>query len=180
MVPFGTYKYDEDVLWGVSNTLNEQAPNASIRMRHAMARVIFSIAGTANVLETTIITDFTLANRDETSGIPTYGYLNTYTGDFENCTYNLPVTRSTKLYPTDVAKNIEVLMFPAEFSSEAVLLILGTEDGHQLSVNLPQAHWEAGHQYTYPITYDEAHITIGDVVVENWNNSAAGDITVND
>lgn len=104
MVPFGTYKYDEDVLWGVSNTLNEQAPNASIRMRHAMARVIFSIAGTANVLETTIITDFTLANRDETSGIPTYGYLNTYTGDFENCTYNLPVTRSTKLYPTDVAK----------------------------------------------------------------------------
>ena len=73
-----------------------------------MARVIFSITGTANVLETTIITDFMLANRNEASGIPTYGYLNIYTGNFENFTYELPITRSTNFHPTDVAKDIEV------------------------------------------------------------------------
>lgn len=180
MNPFGTYKYDEDVLWGTSDTLNEQTPDASIQMQHTMARVIFSITGTANVLETTIITDFMLANRNEASGIPTYGYLNIYTGNFENFTYELPITRSTNFHPTDVAKDIEVLMFPAEFSNEAALLTLKTENGHELSVNLPQARWEAGHQYTYPITYDEAHITIGDVVVEDWNNNKGGDITIND
>lgn len=180
MIPFGTYKYDEDVLWGTSDTLNEQTPDASIQMQHTMARVIFSITGTANVLETTIITDFMLANRNEASGIPTYGYLNIYTGNFENFTYELPITRSTNFHPTDVAKDIEVLMFPAEFSNEAALLTLKTENGHELSVNLPQARWEAGHQYTYPITYDEAHITIGNVVVEDWNNNKGGDITIND
>ncbi len=124
MIPFGTYKYDEDVLWGTSDTLNEQTPDASIQMQHTMARVIFSITGTANVLETTIITDFMLANRNEASGIPTYGYLNIYTGNFENFTYELPITRSTNFHPTDVAKDIEVLMFPAEFSNEAALLTL--------------------------------------------------------
>ena len=122
MIPFGTYKYDEDVLWGTSDTLNEQTPDASIQMQHTMARVIFSITGTANVLETTITTDFMLANRNEASGIPTYGYLNIYTGNFENFTYELPITRSTNFHPTDVAKDIEVLMFPAEFSNEAALL----------------------------------------------------------
>lgn len=180
LIPFGTYKYDEDVLWGVSNILDEQTPDASIQMQHAMARVVFSITGTATVLETTVITNFRIANRNEASGIPTYGYLNLYSGDFERCSYGEDIYRSTQLHPTDVAQNIEILTFPAEFSNEAARLTLGTKDGHQVSVNLPETRWEAGHQYTYPVTYDEAHITIGNVIVEEWNNNNAGDITVND
>lgn len=180
MISFETYEYSEDVMWGTSDTLNTQTPDASIQMRHAMANVVFSITGTANVSETTTITSLTLANRNEASGIPTYGCLNVYTGEFEEFNYDHPVTRSANFHPNDVARYIGDYMFPTEFSDEAVLLTLRTESGHELSVNFPQARWEAGHRYTYPITYDEAHITIGDVIVEEWNNNNAGDITVND
>ena len=40
--------------------------------------------------------------------------------------------------------------------------------------------WKAGQTYEYEILLEESSITIGDVVIREWENNEGGDITVND
>ena len=63
------------------------------------------------------------------------------------------------------------------------MLTLNISDGSSIDANLEITNttsWKKGNTYEYDVVYERLAITIGDVVIREWENNEGGDITVND
>ena len=113
--------------------------------------------------------------------LPTGADLDIATGEFGNRSYMEDGNfRQTNITPTDEASQAFMNLIPSEFGEKTVSLLLSTSEGHSIKVDFPASNWEAGKVYEYPVTIDDAVITIGDVTIREWENNEGGDITVND
>lgn len=179
IVRIDTYKYSEDVMWGCSDTLSSFNPTADLTLKHVLSRVVFSITAGENFNTQNIVTSIEFGNlNSETKALPSGGDLNITTGAITNLDYSLANTRGTELILSATPREVSMNLIPSRFGENQVYLKLYMSGAQPIEVKFPAAEWEAGRVYTYPITVEDAIITIGDVYVEDWNNNEGGDITV--
>ena len=174
-----------DYLYGCSEELTQSHSEANIKLKHALARVILSVTKKSNSSYNKEVLRFTLWGD---KNIYSSGILDITTGEITNLTYNSKDgahTDYTEFVPSSEATQIEMFAIPTSFKEKEAFFNyiereVGNYSGKIQSVYLPASEWKAGYQYTYPIIIGDTDVTIGDVIVEEWNNNNAGDITVND
>lgn len=178
-----TYKYNGiDYLYGSSSSINDKNTTANITMKHALAKVVFQVQkGESNTKED-VVTELILNEKEGAKILPTSGYLNIVTGKINpnSYSYSEPLRWSTQVnIDKEKPKNLEVLTLPTTGPGD-LSLSLRMSDEHTYRAYIPTDGWKAGTQYTYPVIVNETELVIGEVKVEQWQNTNSGDITVND
>ena len=175
-----TYKYDDEIMWGCSETITDKNPVAHIKMKQVLSRIILLVKAGEHFNSNTTITSVVIMDNGKNL-LPTGADLDIATGEFGNRSYMEDGNfRQTNITPTDEASQAFMNLIPSEFGEKTVSLLLSTSEGHSIKVDFPASSWEAGKVYEYPVTIDDAVITIGDVTIREWENNEGGDITVND
>lgn len=178
----------EQVLYGQSQDLSEETPNASIALKHAMARVVFNIKKSAEANLDLTIGSVNLRNNysdDKVNAIRFDGYLNILTGEmtegevgfghdglFKECDITLSAEES---------QTVDYNVIPNSFSKGQALLVLYEKGNWSNSfvTYLDNTTWTAGHGYFYTVTVTPIGLQLGDVRVEEWENNDGGSITIN-
>lgn len=181
---FPVYTYSGiDYLYGSSEELSESHMTAHIEMKHAMARITFSITKSKESDTYEYVTLAYLCNNrndDNARAISVEGTLDITSGGINpKFYYNDGIFRECKFQPNaDKAEVIEMLAIPTSFAEGTVMfqLVIGQQT---LYVSLPAEKWEAGKQYDYPLQIVLSKLVLGDVHVEDWNNNEGGSITIN-
>lgn len=184
-VPIQTYKYDGiDYLYAQSKP-NEDNATVDINLQHAMAKVVFHFSiGQNNQNDNIAISGFTISNGEKvlpTSGdliLNENGYINSSTYAFSE-----PLNYSTG-FELQKGSAYDVIIYSIPTSNTGtIVLTLNISDGSSVNANLEITNttsWKKGNTYEYDVVYERSAITIGDVVIREWENNEGGDITVND
>lgn len=178
----------DDVLYGQSQDLNESNPNATIALKHAMAKVTFEIKKSAETNLDLTIGNVILRNvysEDKVNAIRFDGYLNILTGEMSEGEVNYG--HDGLFRECDIALSAEKVhavdyyVIPNSFSEgQAMLALYEKNNWNNSSVAyLGDTTWEAGKHYTYTVTVTPIGLQLGDVRVEEWENNDGGSITIN-
>ena len=151
-----------DYLYGKSaEDVNATSPKALIRFKHALARITLSIKRSADDAGYGILSNVCLQNAGRNTVISTSGWMDVTTGKISSSgtgsiSFDMNYTLSN-----ETAQNVDILVIPIAMEKEGMAELALTIDGSQYMVKMPAATWEAGQQYTYPITINrtDAHIT---------------------
>lgn len=167
-----------DYLYGCSENLNENNPNAHIEMSHALSKVTFYITKSENSDFAEWITNGNLRNNNS-KAISWDGIMNVVTGEVKPIFYeNDGIIRSCEFQPqADKANVIEMYVIPTSFANNEVIFNLNW--GNIGSVSLPAEKWEAGKCYDYPLEITKTGLKLGEVKVEEWVNNNGGSIIIN-
>lgn len=149
-----------DYMYGVSaETVSMSNPTAYIEFKHALARITLSLSKGADDVGNGVVSKVVLQNRsanDTDAVIHTSGtfIVNTYTqkgyiSAKHDITAKIEVPTECTL-STSSPQAIDLLVIPTTINEDAEIIL--TIDGSPYSFTLPAATWEAGEQYTYPIT----------------------------
>ncbi|MBQ8242716.1 MAG: fimbrillin family protein [Bacteroidaceae bacterium] len=167
-----------DYLYGCSENLSEDNPNAHIEMSHALSKVTFSITKSKNSDFAEWITSGNLRNNNS-KAISWDGLMNVVTGEVKSIFYeNDGIIRSCEFQPqADKANVIEMYVIPTSFAENEVIFNLNW--GSVGSIALPTEKWEAGKHYDYPLEITKTGLKLGEVKVEEWENNNGGSIIIN-
>lgn len=158
-----------DYLYGYSNEITAANPNVGIAMKHILAKVILTITNGSTAPITVVSLNGEV--------LPYQGWFDILNGKITDYDSGEGIDRKSDIAVGNT-QNIEIYTIPVHFGTGNVTLSLNIS-GHYFSVNMDAAQWDAGKQYTYPVTVNENELTVGSVRVEDWTNHHAGDITVN-
>lgn len=166
-------------LFGNSEELTLNNPEAHITMKHALSRITFSITKSKESEMEEYITRARLYNNNS-KAIFLGGWMNVFTGNIiPDYNYNDGIFRNCEFKPeTEKAKTIEMLVIPTSFSDDEVVfeIVLGT---HIIYASLPANNWEQGKHYNYPFEITVNGLKLGNVTVEGWENNDGGSININ-
>lgn len=157
-----TYKEDgqTDYMYGLStNEVSLSDGTARIQFQHALARITLALTKSGNDVGEGLVSRVILRNRStedfyaviSNKGIFTVdtrlqkGYIY---GD-KDATATIEVPAKCALSST-VVQNIDMLVIPTTINEDAEFVL--TIDGNDYNFIIPQSEWEAGQQYTYPVT----------------------------
>lgn len=155
-----------DFLFSGGIGVSAENPDVSLRMRHALSLVRFTIrkgdyAGDGHVTEITM------------RGINTEGTLDIRTGELEirksgdeTYTGDLYLDRNTPL-------TIGLIALPADITSADVLV---TIDGRQYGYKLPVSSWQQGKETTYTLGIDsegKTLVSIAEATIESWGTGGS-------
>lgn len=157
-----TYKEDgqTDYMYGLSaNEVSLSDGTARIQFQHALARITLALTKSSNDVGEGLVSKVVLRNRStddfyaviSNKGVFTVdtrlqkGYIH---GD-NDATATIEVPADCALSST-VVQNIDMLVIPTSINEDAEFVL--TIDGNDYNFIIPQSEWEAGQQYTYPIT----------------------------
>lgn len=180
-----------DFLYGSSEVLNNENPNAHIAMKHALAKVSFEIKKDEAYKEEFVVTTANLRNNYNYEGrdynaIKFDAFFNLLTGEFSEGKIGFGhdglFIKDIKIYiESEKANTIDYFVIPTSFDDNQAMLQLIPSDGWNKSFESPlgKATWESGKHYTYPVTVTAAGLVIGDVRVEEWQNNEGETIIIN-
>lgn len=179
-----TYKTDgqTDYMYGLSaNEVSLSDGTARIQFQHALARITLALTKSSNDVGEGLVSKVVLRNRSiedfyaviSNKGVFTVdvirnrGYIN---GD-KDATATIEVPVECALSST-VVQNIDMLVIPTTINEDAEFVL--TIDGNDYNFIIPQSEWEAGQQYTYPITISRNTVptpepTVGEAVYMGFN-----------
>jgi len=173
---YGGYQTEEGEKLFVHEGSN---PVATIRFKHAMARVTLKIKKAESNDNNYKLPSVSLKNVMEGAALSLYeGVVHKGWG-------------STELIvePTDyVLQNstdeitADFLVIPMNTADQTVTLGMGSGNTSELTASIPATEWQAGQQYTYTVTIRKgSKLTISGaaVSVEGWTDDGGSDITVN-
>lgn len=152
-----------DYLYGVSaKEASTTFPDAFIHFNHALARITLSIKRSAEDPGYGVLSKVRLQNAGSNKTIATSGWMDITTGEISDKvagTISLDVDYTLS---SETVQNVDILVIPAVMETEGMAELALTIDGSQYIVKIPATTWEAGQQYTYPITINraDAHITV--------------------
>lgn len=176
------YKYNTDFMYGSSDIINKDNPDANITMHHAMADVVFSVKRAEGDNVGASISSLYIRYADGKDSIKAYGYFNIVSGQWDKIGYMDFVTRNFTAFTPDTktATDIDVSMIPATYGEGKLTVSLGDYNfsTSAASVTLPAIDWKAGYRYVYPVTVYQTKLVIGDVQVEPWINNDGGNINI--
>ena len=158
-----------DYLYGKSQgDVNMSNPEAHLVFKHALARITFSIKLSNENSSSKTLSEIILKNVGEITAISNWGMMDITTGEIKEKTVgNVHYKLEDKSISSNNLLNIDMLVIPTIIETgnqvEAVFFI----NGKQYVIPMPTATWEAGQQYTYPIT-----INISDEDSEENTSSA--------
>lgn len=173
--------YDEtECLYGAGTVANTQNPRVNITLKHAMARLVFSITKEKGSDFAEELTRASLTEKYSCKFLPAWGSLNIITGEIRpSYKENDGIYRNCGFVPeTDKAQPIEFLVIPGKIEEGYVTFQVENEQ-IRFYVTLPEITWEGGKSYEYPIEIVGNSLHIGNVRVEEWKNNESGDITIN-
>ena len=163
----------KDYLYGKSNEdVDSNNPEAHIHFKHALARITLSIKRNPNDIGTGLLSNIRLQNVEENTSIANGGWMNIITGDITEKTVG-PVSVNTKYtLSSETTQNVDILVIPTVMENEGMAELVLNIDGFPYIVKMPAATWEAGQQYTYPITISrtDAHIETADRIGDYYYN----------
>lgn len=150
-----------DYLYGKSNEdVDNNNPEAHIHFKHALARITLSIKRNPNDTGTGLLSNICLQNIEKNISIANGGWMNIITGDITEKTVG-PVSVNMKYtLNSETAQNVDILVIPTVMENEGMAELVLNIDGFPYTVKMPAATWEAGQQYTYPITINRTDIHI--------------------
>lgn len=173
-----------DYMYGVSNTaVNINNSIANIQFKHALARITLSILKGTNDVGKGVISKVCLKNNTKVQTISTTGTMKLTGGITYDSNIDATITLSTNFTVNEKkAQDIDLLVFPATGKrgtelvtnvTESVEIVL-TIDGANYSIPLSGMIWQAGKQYTYPITINrntliKPTVTPGEKVYMGFN-----------
>ena len=143
-----------DYLYGKSQgNVNMSNSEAHLVFKHALARITFSIKLSNENSSSKTLSEIILKNVGEITAISNWGMMDITTGEFiEKTVGNVHYKLEDKSISSNNLLNIDMLVIPTIIETgnqvEAVFFI----NGKQYVIPMPAATWEAGQQYTYPIT----------------------------
>lgn len=177
-----------DFIYGNSEVLNNENPNAHIAMKHAMAKVSFEIKKDAEYKDEFVIKYANLRNNykgGDYNAIKLDAFFNLLTGEFSEGKIGFGhdglFTKDLELaIDSEKGNTIDFFAIPTSFDDNQAMLIL-TAYGSWKSFESPlgKATWESGKHYTYPVTVTATGLVIGDVRVEEWYNQEGETIIIN-
>lgn len=152
-----------DYLYGKSEkTVNAAYPEAYITFKHALARITLDIKKSSTDAGNGVLTQVCLRNAAGYTSLSIAGDMDIKTGYINPAlNENAAITLTTNYTLNNASEQpVDILVIPTEFPENSVELEL-TIDGSLYIVKLPSTVWQAGQQYTYPITINrqDAHIT---------------------
>lgn len=160
-----------DYMYGSCSDVNQANTTANIKFYHALARITLAVTkGTTDVGDGKI-TGISLdrgqqlqAGSPSTGWIPVKNPINAVQGRMDLKTGGIKATqqKEAQVLSTNYiinekeATNIEILVIPINILFTSYAEVTLTIDGCPYSINLGSPNWEAGKQYTYPITINRS------------------------
>jgi len=185
-----------DYLYGTSvKEVSATNPDAFIHFNHALARITLSIRRSADDIGSGLLSSVCLRNAGSNTAISTSGWMNISTGEIVSNEAMTGESSGEGFISLDVdytlssetAQNVDILVIPTEMKTEGMVELELTIDDSQYIVKMPAATWEAGGQYTYPITInrkgnsgsDQTNAKIGDYYYDDgtWSTQYNADKT---
>lgn len=165
-----TYKADgqTDYMYGLStNEVSLSDGTARIQFQHALARVTLALTKSSNDVGEGVVSKVVLRNRSaedfyaviSNKGVFTVDVIRNrgYINEDKDATATIEVPAECTLSST-VAQNIDMLVIPTSINEDAEFVL--TIDGDDYTYIIPKIDWEAGQQYTYPITINRSTIPL--------------------
>lgn len=141
-----------DYLYGQYAKVNASNPVAQLSFKHALARITLAIKRSANDAGSGALSQVCLRNVPGNNAISTSGTMDITTGRITpEKNENAAIILTDNYNLTTTVQNVDILVMPIEIADNEVEVAL-TIDGSLYITKLPNANWEAGKQYTYPIT----------------------------
>lgn len=151
-----------DFLYGKSvESVSAASPEAFIRFNHALARITLSIRRSANDAGNGVLSNVSLQNAENSKVISTSGKMDVTTGVISDNVFGAVSLDMNCTLSSESAQNVDILVIPTVMETEGMAELVLAIDGSHYIVKMPAATWEAGQQYTYPITINrtDAHIS---------------------
>lgn len=179
-----TYKVDgqTDYLYGLStNEVSLSDGTARIRFQHALARITLALTKGSSDVGEGVVSKVILRNRSaedfyaviSNKGVFTVDprFKNGYINGNKDAAATIEVPAECTLSST-VTQSIDMLVIPTSINEDAEFVL--TIDGSDYTFIIPQSEWEAGQQYTYPITINRHTVptpepTVGEAVYMGFN-----------
>ena len=143
-----------DYLYGKSQgNVSMTNPEAHLIFKHALARITLSFKlGSANS-SPKVLSEVILRNINENTAISNFGWMNITNGEIkEKATGNIQYKLADGEIQSNTTLNIEMLVIPTIIETDNQVEVACLIDGKQYVIPMPASTWEAGQQYTYPIT----------------------------
>ena len=143
-----------DYLYGKSQgNVSMTNPEAHLIFKHALARITLSFKlGSANS-SPKVLSEVILRNINENTAISNFGWMNITNGEIkEKTTGNIQYKLADGEIQSNTTLNIEMLVIPTIIETDNQVEVACLIDGKQYVIPMPASTWEAGQQYTYPIT----------------------------
>lgn len=143
-----------DYLYGKSQgDVNMSNPEAHLVFKHALARITFSIKLSNENSSSKTLSEIILKNVGEITAISKSGIMDITTGEIkEKNVGNVHYKLEDKSISSNNLLNIDMLVIPTIIETENQVEAVFFINGKQYVIPMPTATWEAGQQYTYPIT----------------------------
>lgn len=152
-----------DYLFGQAEGVADiNSPNANIHFRHVLSRLTFIIKRATSDQGQGLLSSVAL--RSPSNNLFYMGYIYLKDGVAKDSGYNYhrgAIKINTNLtLNSETEQKVDMLVIPRTLSNAGELTLELTIDGKPYIVNMPATTWEAGQQYTYPITISrtDAHI----------------------
>ena len=162
IIPDAIVTGQADYLYGKSaEEVSAASPEAFIRFNHALARITLSIKRNTDDAGYGRLSNVCLQNTGKNTVISTSGQMNIMTGTISSTKAGYLSLNVNYTLDKEMTQNVDILVIPTAMEKEGMAELALTIDGSQYIVKMPAATWEAGQQYTYPITINrtDAHIT---------------------
>lgn len=170
-------------LYGCSEDVSKSNTDAHIVMKHALARVTFSVTKSADSNFSEYVTMARLYGEPavtHTGAIALYGKMNVFTGAITPIyDSNDGIFRYCEFAPDTEKENIiEMWVIPTSFNDGEVTFELTMGD-QIIYAGIPAEKWESGMSYNYPFELTLSGLQLGNVRVEEWENNNGGSIIIN-
>lgn len=180
------YANKYDFVYGSSEVLSEDTPDAHIALKHAMAKVTFELKKASDSSSDYVVSDVNLRNsrNKEVNAIKFDCYLNLFTEEMsEGIGYGhdgLFISGLQMELSASEPQSVSFYVIPNSFNDNEAQLCLYPKDNKSKNwvTDMGGATWLAGKQYTYPVTVTSSGLQIGDVIVEEWQNNEEGSVII--
>lgn len=163
IIPDAVVTGQADYLYGKSTEeVSAASPEAFIRFNHALARITLPIKRNTDDAGYGRLSNVCLQNTGKNTVISTSGQMSIITGAISSTKAGYLSLNVNYTLDKETTQNVDILVIPTVMEKEGMAELALTIDGSQYIVKMPAATWEAGQQYTYPITINraDAHIVV--------------------
>lgn len=168
-------------LWGESNVITEDNPQAGITMKNMMAKIVLNFRSQASSSRN--ITSLHLFNAGRK--LAGYGWFNVKNGTFAypQTAYGYDIIANqvsgekSFTLPSGESHTCEFMALPGKFGSQDVELSAYFDGNSVLSAFLEGTEWESGKTYTYEVTVDDIKLSVSRIYtgITEWQDGGTSD-----
>lgn len=167
-------------MYGSSNVVNNDNPDAVIEMKSAMATVVFNFTKAKDITTPVIFKNFNLSNYFNSKYLKFQGKMNVFTGDIiaeVDYSDGLFIRKEMEL-DYEKPQQVRFYVIPTSFTDKSVILNIYNSDDVDWRVEIPGTEWERNKVYTYDIVFDEESLKISGIWVEDWEYVYGGEVSI--